>query len=81
MIDAIELLNDLNDAVGKKPRTLCDMVTASSLLLASALRQIEAGEKGHGVKRAREIGAGLPGMVENEDQAYRKFFEGEPRHE
>ena len=77
MIEATNLLNEFNDVVARKPRTLDAVVTASSLLLASALRQL-GGE--HGLERARLIGAKLESLVKDDNDAMGNFFkaEGDP---
>ena len=60
ILDATDLLNDLNRAIATKPRALDCVVTAASLLLATALRQIGGT---HGQERARLIAKELQRMV------------------
>jgi len=75
IIDATELLNELNEAIARKPRTLDCVVTASSMLLASALRQIGGG---HGLDRARSIAASLVAMVQDiNSEPLKQFFDGD----
>jgi len=78
MIDKIELLNDLNEAIAKKQRTMDDVITASTMLLASALRQLG---KEHGEKRAVEIGWHLPKMVKDDSEVVSKYLGGNNAHE
>jgi len=70
-MDMVDLLNDLNEAVGHPPRTTDCVMAAATMLLVSALRQIGGA---HGLERAREIGGELEKMVGSEDEAMKKFF-------
>lgn len=72
ILETIGLLNELEDTIKEKPRILDDVISASVILLCSALRQIDNGGS-HGKERARAIAISLEKMVEDEHYALEAF--------